>query len=109
MQPAYPVARPSSASAPIQRMAQAGWRVSCASLAEASSSGDGDDEARLRQTQALGQALAQARPSMAAIANTVAHIWWAGVAQAGAAAAQLAAMRAEALRVDAGWDAASQG
>jgi ribose 1,5-bisphosphate isomerase len=89
----------------------ASWlaRVAARALAEAASSGDGGDNIRLRQAQALGQALAQARPSMAAIANTVAHIWWAGVAQGGAAAAQLAALRAEALAVDARWDMAVAG
>ena len=89
----------------------ASWlaREAARALAETSSSGDGDAEARLRVTQALGQALAQARPSMAAIANTVAHVWWAGVARAGAAETQLAAVRAEALRVDAHWDAAVAG
>ncbi len=88
----------------------ASWlaRVAAGALAEASSAGEGDDDARLRLTQALGQALAQARPSMAAIANTVAHIWWAGVAQMGVAA-QLAAVRAEALAVDAHWGAAVVG
>ncbi len=89
----------------------ASWlaREAARALAEASSSGDGDDSTRLRQSQALGQALAQVRPSMAAIANTVAHIWWAGVAQASVAAAQLAALRAEALAVDAHWGAAVVG
>ncbi len=76
-------------------------------LAE-SASGAGDAAARLARTHALARALAQARPSMAAIANTVAHVWWAA-ARVDGADAQLAALQAAAVDVDARWAAAVEG
>jgi len=71
--------------------------------------GEGDAEERLSRVRALGQALAQARPSMATIANTVARVWMVGAAQAGDAQAQLEALRAEALEIDARWNSAAEG
>lgn len=75
----------------------------------ASAGGSGSAEARLARTRALGQALAQARPSMATIANAVARVWWAGASTQGDAQARLAALREEARAVDAGWESASAG
>jgi len=65
----------------------------------------GAPEDRLRWAQALGRELAQARPSMAAISNTVALIWWAATAP-GEPQARLDALRLAANEVDAHWDAA---
>jgi translation initiation factor 2B subunit (eIF-2B alpha/beta/delta family) len=88
----------------------ASWlaREAARALAQAAT-GDGDDPAaRLAEAHMLARDLARARPSMAAIANTVAHVWWVA-AQATAAPARLAALRAEALAVDARWGAAVEG
>jgi translation initiation factor 2B subunit (eIF-2B alpha/beta/delta family) len=88
----------------------ASWlaREAARALARASS-GAGDADARLRDVWALGRALAQTRPSMAAIANAAAHIWWVGASHAGEAEVRLAALRAEALALDARWDSAIAG
>lgn len=69
--------------------------------------GAGDAEERLRRLHMLGQALAQTRPSMATIANTVAHIWMVAATHTGDAQARLDALRAEALAVDARWASAT--
>jgi ribose 1,5-bisphosphate isomerase len=63
--------------------------------------------------QETARALAEARPSMAALANTVARIWQAGGSPAGGegplpADTQLARMRAEAERLIAGWSTAAE-
>jgi translation initiation factor 2B subunit (eIF-2B alpha/beta/delta family) len=71
--------------------------------------GESDAGERLSRVRALGQALAQARPSMATIANTVARVWMVGVAQADDAQVQLAALRAEALEIDERWASATEG
>lgn len=69
--------------------------------------GAGDAEERLRRLRALGQALAQARPSMATIANTVARIWMVGATHDGNAQARLDALRVEAVAIDARWASAT--
>ncbi len=69
--------------------------------------GSGTPDERLQLAQALGRDLALARPSMAAIANTVAHVWWA--AQSGEPQVRLDALRVAAAEVDAHWDAAIAG
>ncbi|HEU5346039.1 MAG TPA: hypothetical protein VFU60_16955 [Ktedonobacterales bacterium] len=69
----------------------------------------GGAEERLARVRALGQSLAQARPSMATIANAVARAWWAGASTAGGAQAQLAALREEVRTIDDGWESASAG
>lgn len=69
----------------------------------------GEADARLEATHALARQLAQARPSMAAIANTVAHVWWAASSQAGQAESRLVALRDEARAVAARWDTALGG
>ncbi len=79
-------------------------RAAARSLVSATTGADAP-EARLARTQALARELAHVRPSMAAIANTVAHIWWTAQ-QAGEPAAQLAAVRAEASAVEARWEMA---
>ena len=71
--------------------------------------GEGDAKARLSRVRALGRALAQARPSMATIANTVARVWMVGAAQVDDAQTQLAALCAEALEIDARWTSATEG
>ncbi len=70
---------------------------------------EGDAARRLMSAQALARDLAQARPSMAAVANTVAHVWWVSSAQATDPQAQLAALRTAADDVDARWAAAVDG
>ena len=73
-----------------------------ADACEAAARAPGADEA-LRQLQTAARALAHARPSMAALANTVAHVWAAGAAPAAdaprEAATALARMR-EAARAE---------
>ncbi|HZC05990.1 MAG TPA: hypothetical protein VE338_10140 [Ktedonobacterales bacterium] len=63
----------------------------------------------LARAQVLGRALALARPSMAAIANTVTHLWGVASSGEGDAEAQLKALRAEALALEAHWGAAIDG
>lgn len=69
-----------------------------------------DDEtaatgARLAQAHLLARALAQARPSMAAIAMVAAHVWWAAREQAAGDDARLGALRSASDGVIARWDA----
>jgi translation initiation factor 2B subunit (eIF-2B alpha/beta/delta family) len=68
----------------------------------------GDRSAQLHQVRAGAVALAAARPSMAALANTAAAIWYAGSGAADAADLErrLAAMHAEARRLGVSWDGA---
>lgn len=90
----------------------ASWLAREAARALAQVAGDesgGSAEERLARARALGQALARARPSMAAIASAVARVWWAGASTADDAQAQLAALHEEARAIDAGWEAASAG
>lgn len=64
---------------------------------------------RLDRAHRLAHALAQARPSMAAIANTVSHLWSVASSRSGDAETRLAALRSEAHAVDANWSAAVAG
>jgi len=93
----------------------ASWlaRTAADALAEAcgaAAPAPGADEA-LRQIHRTARTLAHARPSMAALANTVAHIWTAGAprndADATDAAATLARMRAAAQAEVALWSRAA--
>lgn len=70
--------------------------------------GAGTPEERLLWAQTLGRELAVARPSMAAIANTVAHIWWAATSPE-EPQARLDALHVAASEVDSHWDAALVG
>lgn len=64
---------------------------------------------RLDRAHRLARALAQARPSMAAIANTVAHLWAVASSQVGETGAQLAALRSEAEAIEHSWGVAVAG
>ncbi len=78
-------------------------------LAEASQ-GNHDAAAleRMATLQAAARDFARARPSMAAVANTAARIWQAGIsAHEQVSDAQLAALHAEAERLLAGWQHAA--
>lgn len=66
-------------------------------------SSDGDPTMSLAEVHALAREVALARPSMAAIANTVAHVWWRAEQRSTEPAKQLAALRDEALVVEAHW------
>lgn len=67
----------------------------------------GTDADRLAQIHALARELALVRPSMAAIANTVAHVWWAG--NSAEPAQRLAAIQQAARDVEARWGASVDG
>ena len=75
----------------------------------AAASGEGDATRRLLSAQALARELAQARPSMAAIANTVAHVWWQSSLRGNDPQTRLAALPRVATEVSARWDAAVEG
>lgn len=83
-----------------------------ADACQAAALAPGADES-VRDVHAASRALAHARPSMAALANTVAHIWMAGVPSAdvprdaGAAAAALARLRDAAQAEVAQWSRAA--
>lgn len=98
----------------------ASWlaRRALAGLAHATQidAGEGEDGSegadtgrRLADAQALSQALALARPSMAAIGAGLASAWWAAERADGDAAARLRALHTEAERRIAGWESASVG
>ena len=78
-------------------------------LAEAAEEQRGHATARRLVTlRAAAQAFARARPSMAAVANTAAHIWQAAsMATSQGPDAQVAALRAEAERLAAQWERAA--
>lgn len=75
----------------------------------AAASGEGDAAQRLTSAHALARDLAQARPSMAAIANTVAHVWWQVSLRETDPQARLVALRTVAVEVEARWGIAVEG
>ncbi len=89
----------------------ASWlaREAARTLSEVAADDTVAPRARLAQAHSLGRALAQARPSMAAIAMVAAHVWWAGSAPADDAEARLAALESAAQSVIARWDSAVVG
>ncbi len=86
----------------------ASWlaREAARDLALVANAGGGSPGDRLATTHALARDLALARPSMAAIAMTVAHVWEATTELLGDPLAQLAALRNEALAVEKRWQLA---
>lgn len=86
----------------------ASWlaREAARDLALVASAGEGTAEDRLEAAHSLAHALALARPSMAAIAMTIAHVWGATSPLLGDPLAQLAALRGEALAVEKRWQIA---
>ena len=86
----------------------ASWlaREAAHDLALAASTGMGAAKDRLAAAHSLARALALARPSMAAIAMTVAQVWGATSPFRGDPLAQLAALRDEALAVEKRWQIA---
>lgn len=89
----------------------ASWlaREAVHALAEVASQA-GDAAERVDAVRMLARELAQARPSMAAIAMTVARVWWQAQSTAsGDADAQLIAVRAAANVTERRWDSAVAG
>lgn len=87
------------------RLHGASWlaREAARDLAIAASEDTGTPEERLAAAQSLARALALARPSMAAIAMTVAHVWAATSPFDGNAHTRLDALRIEVQAIEERW------
>ncbi|WIG57309.1 MAG: hypothetical protein OJF49_000053 [Ktedonobacterales bacterium] len=89
----------------------ASWlsREAARSMLEGAKSGSNvTAEQQLEQLHAVARAFVDIRPSMAALANTVARIWAATAHSEWSAYARLNALRSEAQRSYEAWDAASE-